>query len=92
MSLITYLVECIKNNDLMREKVIEILSNLRPEFDFTEDVDFIEEGMIDSFDLISLVSTLDEEFKISINGLDVIHQNFSSVDSIVALLTKNGVE
>lgn len=90
--MITYLVECIKNNDLMREKVIEILSNLRPEFDFTEEVDFIEEGMIDSFDLISLVSTLDEEFRISISGLDVIHQNFSSVDSIVALLTKNGVE
>ena len=55
----------------MREQVIKILSELRPEFDFTQEgVDFIEEGMLDSFDLVSLVSELDQNFGISIDGMD----------------------
>lgn len=74
----------------MKEKVLEILANLRPEFDFTEDVDFIEQGMLDSFDVVTLVSDLDSTFGISIDGVDIVPENFSSVDSIVNLLKKNG--
>lgn len=76
----------------MKEQVLEILSNLRPEFDFTEDVDFIEQGMLDSFDVVSLVSDLDSTFGISIDGVDIVPENFSSVDSIINLLKKNGAQ
>ena len=76
----------------MKEKVLEILSNLRPEFDFTADVDFIEEGMLDSFDVVTLVSDLDSTFGISIDGVDIVPENFSSVDSIINLLKKNGAQ
>ena len=76
----------------MKEKVLEILSNIRPEFDFTEDVDFIEQGMLDSFDVVSLVSDLDSTFGISIDGVDIVPENFSSVDSIINLLKKNGAQ
>lgn len=76
----------------MREKIIEILVSLRPEFEFTEEVDFIEEGMLDSFDVINLVTELDTTYGISIDGLDVLPENFSSVDNIIALLNKNGVQ
>lgn len=73
-----------------KDKIIEILTELRPEFDFSEHVDFIEEGMLDSFDIVSLVDELESQFNIKINGVDVIPENFSSVDSIIALLNKNG--
>ena len=76
----------------MKEKVLEILANLRPEFDFTEDVDFIEHGMLDSFDVVSLVSDLDSTCGISIDGVDIVPENFSSVDSIINLLKKNGAQ
>ena len=68
------------------------MSGLRPEFDFTVAVNFIEEGMLDSFDVINLVTTLDSEFRISIDGTDVLPENFSSVDAIERLLKKNGVK
>lgn len=77
---------------IMREKIRAILDELRPEFDFTKDVNFIEEGMLDSFDVVSLVSSLDETFGISINGMDILPDNFSSIENIIALLKKNGVE
>lgn len=76
----------------MKEKVLEILSNIRPEFDFTAEVDFIEEGMLDSFDVVTLVSDLDSTFGISIDGVDIVPENFSSVDSIINLLKKNGAQ
>ena len=76
----------------MRDSIIDILSKLRPEFDFTADVDFIEEGMLDSFDVISLVDELENHFGIRIDGLDVLPENFSSIDGIIHLLKKNGAE
>ncbi|PXZ43544.1 acyl carrier protein [Sanguibacteroides justesenii] len=76
----------------MREKIVSILAELRPEFDFNEPLNFIEEGMLDSFDVINLVTALDSEFGISIDGTDVLPDNFSSVENIEALLRKNGVK
>lgn len=74
----------------MKEKIIEILTELRPEFDFTEKVDFIEEGMLDSFDIVSLVDELETNFGIKIQGVDVIPENFSTLDKIESLLKKSG--
>ena len=76
----------------MREKIVKILAELRPEFDFGQEVDFIEEGMLDSFDIVSLVSELDATYGISIDGMDILPENFSSVESIEQLLIKNGAK
>lgn len=73
----------------MKEKVIEILSDLRPEFDFTEDVNFIEEGMLDSFDVVSLVDEIESVFGIAISGADILPENFANVNSIVELLERS---
>ena len=74
----------------MKEKIIKILTDLRPEFDFTdESLNFIEEGMLDSFDIVSLVDALDTEFNIVIDGTDIIPENFASVKSIVDLINKS---
>lgn len=77
----------------MKEQIIKILTELRPEFDFTQEgVNFIEEGMLDSFDMVNLVSELDATYGISIDGVDILPENFSTVDAIVALLVRNGAK
>jgi acyl carrier protein len=75
----------------MKERVIRILTEIRPEFDFTEPVNFIQNGMLDSFDVFNLVNYLDKEFGISIDGMDIRAENFSSLEKIILLLHKNGV-
>lgn len=72
----------------MQMKIIEILALVRPEFDFTESESFIEDGMLDSFDLISLVSLLDQTFGISIDGTDIVPENFRNIFSIELMLNK----
>ena len=74
------------------EKIISILSRVRPEFDFTQADQFITQGYFDSFDMISLVTELDSTFGISIDGTDIVPQHFESVASIAALLRKKGVD
>ena len=74
----------------MRVKIIEILNDTRPEFDFgKEESGFIDKGMLDSFDIISLVSDLEEEMGISISGDQNLLENFSSISAIEALLIKS---
>ena len=73
-------------------QVISILSEIRPEYDFSQDLNFIEEGMLDSLDMVTLVAGLDEKFSISIDGDDIIPENFSSLELIVNLLKKKGVK
>lgn len=75
----------------MKKKIVDFLTEIRPEFDFAKSNNFIEEGMLDSFDIVSLVASLDEEFGISIDGTEILPENFSNVDSIFLLLIKNGV-
>jgi len=75
----------------MKNKITNILNEIRPEFDFSKEVNFIEQGMLDSFDIVSLVVALDKEFNISIDGMDILPENFSSVDKISELLLKKGV-
>ena len=74
----------------MKEKIIEILTDLRPEFDFTQKgINFIEEGMLDSFDMVALVSELDSQFGISIDGIDIVPENFGTVDDIIAVVNRS---
>lgn len=72
----------------MKEKILEILQDLRPELDFTESNDFIEDGYLDSFEMIGLVSALDKEYGISILGEDIIPENFSNIESIINTIRK----
>jgi Phosphopantetheine attachment site. len=76
----------------MKENIIEILTELRPEFDFTDNVNFIEEGMIDSLDIVNLVAELESTFSINIDGLDVVPENFSTIENIINLLVKTGMK
>ena len=74
----------------MKDKVIEILKEIRPEFDFNiESTDFINKGMLDSFDIISIVSDLEEEYDVAIDGAQILPENFDSIEAIVNLINKS---
>lgn len=73
----------------MQQQIIEILKEIRPEFEFEGVKNFFDEGMLDSFDLMTLVATLDERFSIKIDGTDILPENFANVDAIAALIEKS---
>ncbi|MGA2541413.1 MAG: acyl carrier protein [Verrucomicrobiota bacterium] len=70
----------------------ELLKGIRPEFDFTVSRDFIADGMLDSFDMVTLVATLDKTYGISIDGVEIVPENFQNLDTVAELLHKHGVQ
>lgn len=73
------------------ESIREILKSIRPECNFDDSEDFFADGLLDSFDLLTLVSELDAFFKVSIDGQDIVPENFKSIDAINCLLQRMGV-
>lgn len=73
-----------------KKEILAMLAEIRPEFDFTESGNFIEDGLLDSFDIISLISLLEEMFRIKVDGLDIIPENFSTLEDIIRLVEKSG--
>ena len=70
--------------------ILEMLNEIRPEFDFKNSEDFIKDGLLDSFDIVSLVSMLEETYNIKIDGLDIVPENFSNIKGIAGLVEKSG--
>ena len=73
------------------KSVLKILNDIRPEFDFEESDDFISDGYIDSFDLVTLVAALEKEYGVKIRGTEIVPENFFNLDAIKNLLKKYGV-
>ena len=66
----------------------EILKEIRPEFDFDNSQDFIGDGMLDSLDIITLVSSLDQAYGISIAGTEIVPENFRNIAAIQRLVER----
>lgn len=72
------------------EKILEMLKDTRPEYDFTASDDFVGDGLLDSFDMVTFVSELENTFGIVIDGLDIVPENFATIPAILETIKKNG--
>ena len=52
-------------------------------------MNFIEEGMLDSFDIVTLVDEIENTMGVAISGMDVLPENFCSIDAICQTIEKN---
>ncbi len=75
----------------MSDPILELLQGIRPEEDYASSDDYFVDGLLDSLDLITLVSALDRRYGISIRGVDILPENFRSLAAIRALLARHGV-
>lgn len=70
----------------MREQLLKILNDLRPDVDFENEKALITDGVLDSFDIVSLVSELNAEFDISIGVEELEPENFNSIEAMEKLI------
>lgn len=72
----------------MKEELMNILSELRPEVDFEQETALIDDGILDSFDMVSLIGEINEAFGIEISFDDIEPENFNSVDGMLELIER----
>ena len=70
------------------EELIRIMSEIRPDLDFTKEDKLIDEDVLDSFDIISIVSEVNDFFNIEINVNDLLPENFNSAAALYDLIRK----
>ena len=71
------------------EKLLEILEDIQPGVDYENTKDLVTGGHLKSFEILSLVSEIEEEFDVEIDVEDVVPENFESVSAILALIEKS---
>ncbi len=72
----------------MMEKLIEILEELKPDVEFTKDTKLVEDKIFDSLGMISLVAELSDEFDIEISPMDIVPENFATVETLYEMIER----
>ena len=70
------------------EAVLNILKGLKPDVDFETETGLIDNAILDSFDIVQLISQLNDAFDIEITPADIIPENFNSAESLWAMIQK----
>ena len=70
------------------ERLLEILEEIRPDIDFLNEKNLLDGGFLDSFDVVSIISELNDEYEISIRVTELTPANFNSVDSIMGMVER----
>jgi len=70
------------------EKLLEILTDLHPDVDFETTSTLIDDGILDSFDIVTIVAEIDGEFDVQIPAEELIPENFNSAAALYALVQR----
>ena len=69
-------------------ELLEILENLHPEVDFETCTTLIDDKILDSFDIITIISEINEEFDVVLPAEEIIPENFNSAQALHELVTR----
>ena len=70
------------------EQLLEILTELHPEVDFNTEEHLIDNKILDSFDIVTIVAEIDGEFDVQIPAVELTPENFNSAQALYALVEK----
>ena len=70
------------------ERLFEILKQVRPDVDFESETALVDDGILDSFDIVSIISELDDAFGVQIRIAELDPENFNSAQAILELVQK----
>jgi len=73
---------------MIMEKLIKILEGIRPDVDFKTEQKLIDDGILDSFDIVSIISELNEEYEIAIRVNELSPENFNSAEAIMRMVER----
>ena len=70
------------------EDLLNILSGMHPEIDFVTQENLIDGGILDSFDIVTLITEITEVFDVTIRARDIVPENFNSARALYDLIQR----
>lgn len=74
--------------DITLDDVIEMLEDIQEDIDYATCTTLIDDHMLDSFDILAIVSAADDEFDVTIPAKDIVPENFNSAQALCALIQR----
>lgn len=75
-------------DDITLDAVIAMLSDINDDVDFTTEDKLVDNRVLDSFDILAVISAIDDEFDVSVPAKDIIPENFNSAQAIYAMIQR----
>lgn len=75
-------------DEITLDEIIDILQDIEEDIDYENETALVDNRVLDSFDILSIISALNEEFDISIPAKDVIPENFNSAEAMRNLVQR----
>lgn len=70
------------------EKLLKILSDLHPDIDFNTETELVDKKILDSFDIVTIVSEIMEEYGVMMSAKHIIPENFNSAKALYVLIER----
>ncbi len=70
------------------EKLIEIMQNLHPDVDFETYEGLVDDGVLDSLDIVTLITDINDAFDVSIPAEEILPENFNSAKALWELIER----
>ena len=70
------------------EQLLEILTDIQPDVDFENEKHLIDDHLLDSLSIISLIAELEDAFDVTIPAVEIIPDNFNSADAMLEMLQR----
>ncbi len=70
------------------EELMEILQDLHSDVDFETEEHLVDDKILDSFDIVSLIAEINENFDIAVTAKDILPENFNSARALYALIQR----
>lgn len=70
------------------EQLLEILTDIAPDLDFASEKHLIDDHLLDSLSILSLIAELEDAFDVTIPAVEVIPANFNSADAMWSMLRR----
>lgn len=70
------------------EELLNILQDLHPEIDVETHSALVDDGVLNSFDIISIIAQIDEVFDVAVPAEEIVPENFNSAKSLYAMVQR----
>ncbi len=70
------------------EELLDILKELHPEVDYETCTTLVDDKILDSFDIVSLITEVSDTFDVRIPASEIIPENFNSAEALWTLIER----
>ena len=81
-------MEVTMDDDLTLDHMIELLEDVKGNVDYENCTTLVDDRVLDSFDILSIISSINDELDVSVPAKDIVPDNFNSAQEMLEMVKR----